>query len=104
MTGYSKDEIKVQVEEGNVLVIKAAEGKEEGQGKDKDVVWHVAERGAGGMTTGKAGFYREIELPEDVKVDQIRASVENGLLTVVVPKGTTPKPAKIRNINITSKL
>ncbi|KAL3527449.1 hypothetical protein ACH5RR_012105 [Cinchona calisaya] len=100
--GYSKDDIKVQVEEGNVLVI-SAEAKNEGQaGKEKDVVWHVAERGGG--VTGKGGFSREIELPEDVKVDHIKASVENGVLTVVVPKDTTPKPAKVRNINITSKL
>ncbi|CAI9110248.1 OLC1v1010241C1 [Oldenlandia corymbosa var. corymbosa] len=101
--GYGKDDVKVQVEEGNVLVIKAAEGKEEGPGKERDVVWHVAERGGGAMA-GKSGFYREIELPEDVKVDQIKASVENGVLTVIVPKDATPKPAKIRNINITSKL
>ncbi|XP_027077852.1 15.7 kDa heat shock protein, peroxisomal-like [Coffea eugenioides] len=102
--GFSKDEIKVQVEEGNVLVIKA-EAKEEGggQGKEKDVVWHVAERG-GGITGKAAGFSREIELPEDVKADQIRASVENGVLTVVVPKDTTPKSSKVRNVNVTSKL
>lgn len=95
------------MEEGNILVIKA-EGKKEvlegsGEGKEKDVVWHVAERGVG--ITGKAaGFSREIELPEDVKVDQIKASVENGVLTVMVPKDTAPKHSKVRNVNVTSKL
>ena len=63
-------------------------------------VWHVAERG----TPGKRNFSREIELPENVKVDQIKAQVENGVLTIVVPKDTTPKPSRVRNINITSKL
>ncbi|CAL5373814.1 unnamed protein product [Camellia sinensis] len=90
--GYSKEEIKVQVEDGNVLVIRAEGGgkereKEESQGKD--TVWHVAERGA-----GRGDFSREIELPENVKVDQIKAQVENGVLTVVVPKDSTPKPNK----------
>ncbi|GKV00208.1 hypothetical protein SLEP1_g12940 [Rubroshorea leprosula] len=95
--GYSKDEIKVQVEDGNVLHIKGEGVKEESHAKD--AVWHVAERG-----TGKGEFSREIELPENVKVDQIKAQVENGVLTIVVPKDTTPKPSKVRNVNITSKL
>ncbi|KAK6127455.1 hypothetical protein DH2020_038804 [Rehmannia glutinosa] len=98
--GYGKEDIKVQVEDGNILVIRAECGKEE-LGKEKDIVWHVAER----KTMGKSDFSREIELPEDVKVEQIKAQVENGVLTVVVPKDTThPKPSKVRNINVTSKL
>ncbi|KAE8681741.1 15.7 kDa heat shock protein, peroxisomal [Hibiscus syriacus] len=51
--------------------------------------------------TGRADFSREIELPENVKVDQIKAQVEHGVLTIVVPKDSTPKPSKVRNINIT---
>ncbi|KAL3845096.1 hypothetical protein ACJIZ3_002499 [Penstemon smallii] len=103
--GYSKEDIKVQVEDGNILVIKAELGGKDddhyySKGKDKDFVWHVAER----KTFGKGDFTREIELPEDVKVEQIKAQVENGVLTVVVPKDTTPKPSKVRNINVTSKL
>ncbi|XP_055801232.1 15.7 kDa heat shock protein, peroxisomal [Solanum dulcamara] len=101
--GYSKEDIKVQVEEGNVLVVKAegrGDKKDEFHGKEKDTVWHVAERGGGKGDD----FSREIELPEDVKVDQIKAQVENGVLTIVVPKDATPKTSKVRNINITSKL
>ncbi|KAL4652366.1 hypothetical protein ACB092_01G228000 [Castanea dentata] len=96
--GYSKDNIKVQVEDGNVLHIEGEGGKEE-QLNAKDTVWHVAERG-----TGKGEFSREIELPENVKVDQIKAQVENGVLTITVPKDTTQKSSKVRNINVTSKL
>lgn len=95
--GFGKEDIKVQIEEGNILHIKGEGAKEELN--SKDTVWHVAERG-----TGKRDFSREIELPENVKVDQIKAQVENGLLTIIVPKNTTPKPSKVRNINITSKL
>lgn len=101
MTGYSKEDIKVQVEDGNVLVVKAEGGgkKDEFLGKEKEIVWHVVERGG-----GRGDFFREIELPDDVKVDQIKAQVKNGVLTIVVPKDATPKPSKVRNINITSKL
>lgn len=83
--------------DGNILHIKGEGGKEETH--EKDTVWHVAERG-----TRKRGFSREIELPEDVKLDQIKAQVENGVLTIVAPKDTNPKQSKVRNINITSKL
>ncbi|XP_050228877.1 15.7 kDa heat shock protein, peroxisomal [Mercurialis annua] len=95
--GYRKEEIKVAVEEGNILQIKAEVDKEEEQGKE--TVLHVAERG-----TGRRNFCRQIELPENVKLDQIKAQMENGLLTIMVPKDSSPKPSKIRNINITSKI
>lgn len=97
--GFSKEDIKVQIEDGNILHIKGEVWREEPQAKEKDTVWHVAERG-----TGKGGFSREIELPENVKVDQIKAQVENGVLSIVVPKDATPKTPKVRNINITSRL
>lgn len=61
------------------------------------MVWHVAERGT-------FDFSREIQLPQNVKPDHIKAQVDNGVLTVVVPKDTTPKPSKVRNITVTSKL
>ncbi|CAH9089889.1 unnamed protein product [Cuscuta europaea] len=102
--GYTREEMKVQVEEGNILVVKAEGGKDRFQEKEKnkELVWHVAERGR-----GKGDFSREIELPEGVKTDQITAQVENGVLTVIVPKDTSSssRQSKIRNINIaTSKL
>ncbi|KAM7277746.1 hypothetical protein ACFE04_004880 [Oxalis oulophora] len=103
--GYNKDEIKVQVEDGNVLHIKAEVVKKEEPNNPKDTVWHVAERGSSSSSiAGNRDFSREIELPDNVKLDQIKAQVENGVLTIVVPKDSTPKPAKVRNVNITSKL
>ncbi|KAI3417480.1 SHSP domain-containing protein [Psidium guajava] len=95
--GFSKDDIKVQIEDGNILHIRGEGAKEESPGKD--TVWHLAERGA-----SRSGFSREIELPENGKADQIKAQVENGVLTVVVPKDASPKPSRVRNVNITSKL
>ncbi|RVX13852.1 15.7 kDa heat shock protein, peroxisomal [Vitis vinifera] len=53
---------------------------------------------------GRGEFSREFELPENVKVDQIKAQVENGVLTIVVPKDTSPKASKVKTINISSKL
>ncbi|KAI9118272.1 hypothetical protein K1719_010604 [Acacia pycnantha] len=94
--GFTKDDVKVQIEDGNILHIKGEGGKEEHQARDS--VWHVAER-----RTGKGDFSRAIELPENVKVDQIKAQVENGVLTVIVPKDA-PKSPKVRTVNVTSRL
>ncbi|KAG5247293.1 heat shock protein [Salix suchowensis] len=95
--GFNRDDMKVQVEDGNTLHVRGEGGEDEVQSKDS--FWHVAER-----WTGNRVFSREIELPDDVKLDQIEARVENGALTVTVPKNTSPKASKVRNIVITSKL
>ncbi|CAK8538041.1 unnamed protein product [Lathyrus sativus] len=92
--GFKKDEIKVQIEEGNVLHLRGESLKEENHGKE--IVWHIAERG-----NGKQDFSRMVELPEDVKLDEIKAHIENGVLTVIVPKDSSQK---VRNININSRL
>lgn len=92
--GLSRDEIKVQLEEGNVLQI-SSEGKKE-ESSLKEEIWHIAGR-------GKGDFSRRIVLPENVKADQIKAQVENGVLTIVVPKDGSTK-SRSRNIPISSKL
>lgn len=87
----------MEIEEGNVMHITGNSGEEESV--EKEVIWHLGER-----QTGKRSFSREIELPENVKLDQIKAQLENGLLTIVVPKDTTPRPSKVKKIKIISKL
>ena len=97
--GLGKDDVKVQVEEGNVLTVRGAPppaGKGEKDGED-GAVWHVAER-------GKPEFARAVALPENVRVDGIRAGVVNGVLTVVVPKEPAPARPKPRPVPVHSKL
>lgn len=94
--GLGKDDVKVQVEDGNVLSVRAA-AKEKSEEEKAETVWHVAER-------GKPEFAREVALPEHVKVEQIRAGVENGVLTVVVPKEPAPARPRTRPIAVSSKL
>ncbi|XP_066372123.1 16.0 kDa heat shock protein, peroxisomal-like [Miscanthus floridulus] len=100
--GLGKDDVKVQVEEGNVLTIRGAPpppaAKDKGKHEDEEgAVWHVAER-------GKPEFARAVALPENVRVDGIRAGVENGVLTVVVPKEAAPARPKPRPIAVSSRL
>ncbi|XVF68880.1 hypothetical protein PTKIN_Ptkin11bG0036800 [Pterospermum kingtungense] len=53
--------------------------------EDKNNTWHRVERSSG-------MFSRRFRLPESVKMDQVKASMENGVLTVTVPKVEAKKP------------
>ncbi|KAK7362805.1 hypothetical protein VNO77_04928 [Canavalia gladiata] len=80
--GLKKEEVKVEVEDDRVLQISGERnvGKE-----DKNDTWHRVERSGG-------KFLRRFRLPENAKVDQVKASMENGVLTVTVPKQEMKKP------------
>ena len=41
------------------------------------------------------GFYRRIQLPEVIDAEAVEAKIENGLLTVRVPKAEEARPKKI---------
>lgn len=49
------------------------------------------------------GFSRSIILPVDVKSDQIKAEIENGILTITLPKANKPKVRAIKVKDITEK-
>ncbi|XP_008809153.1 17.8 kDa class I heat shock protein-like [Phoenix dactylifera] len=89
LPGVKKEEVKVEVEEGRVLQISGERSKEKEEKNDK---WHRVERSSG-------KFLRRFRLPENAKVDQVKASMENGVLTVTVPKEAVKKP-EMKSIEI----
>ncbi|TXG74039.1 hypothetical protein EZV62_002618 [Acer yangbiense] len=82
LPGLKKEEVKVEVEEGKILQISGERSKEHEEKNDK---WHRVERSSG-------KFLRRFRLPENAKIDQVKASMENGVLTVTVPKEEVKKP------------
>jgi len=88
--GLKKEEVKVEVEDGNVLQISGERNKEQEEKNDK---WHRVERSSG-------KFLRRFRLPENAKTEQISASMENGVLTVTVPKEEVKKP-EVKPVQIT---
>ncbi|KAL6848225.1 hypothetical protein ACP4OV_022353 [Aristida adscensionis] len=82
LPGVKKEEVKVEVEDGNVLAISGERSREK---EDKNDKWHRVERSSG-------KFMRRFRLPENAKVDQVKAGLENGVLTVTVPKAEVKKP------------
>ncbi|XP_021894582.1 17.3 kDa class I heat shock protein [Carica papaya] len=82
LPGLKKEEVKVEVEDDRVLQIS---GERHVEKEDKNDTWHRVERSSG-------KFSRRFRLPENVKMDQVKASMENGVLTVTVPKAEVKKP------------
>eukprot|EP00258_Populus_trichocarpa_P005360 XP_002308192.3 class I heat shock protein [Populus trichocarpa] len=89
LPGLKKEEVKVEIEEGRVLQISGERSVEK---EDKNDKWHRVERGRG-------KFLRRFWLPENAKVDEVKASMENGVLTVTIPKAEEKKP-EVKSIEI----
>ncbi|VVA92612.1 unnamed protein product [Arabis nemorensis] len=60
--------------------------------EEKNDTWHRLERASG-------KFMRRFRLPENAKVEEVKATMENGVLTVTVPKTPEKKP-EVKAIDI----
>ncbi|XP_073141078.1 17.8 kDa class I heat shock protein-like [Henckelia pumila] len=89
LPGLKKEEVKVEVEEGGILQISGERSREREEKNDK---WHRVERSSG-------KFLRRFRLPEGAKVEEIKAAMDNGVLTVTVPKQEVKKP-EVKAIDI----
>ncbi|XP_062172323.1 17.3 kDa class I heat shock protein-like [Alnus glutinosa] len=90
LPGLRKEEVKVEVEDDRVLQISGERNVEK---EDKNDTWHRVERSSG-------KFLRRFRLPENAKMDQINAAMENGVLTVTVPKVEGAKKPDVKAIEI----
>lgn len=84
LPGFSREEIKVEFEEGRLSL--RAEHKEEKEEKKEN--YHLKERVSG-------TFVRTFTLPKDVDHEKIEAAMENGVLTVTLLKSEETKPKQI---------
>ncbi|GBG93379.1 hypothetical protein CBR_g67427 [Chara braunii] len=93
LPGLSREEVKVQLENKNVLVISGERHRETKKGEAGGVKYHRIER-----STGK--FMRRFTLPENAALDKIGAQCKDGVLTVTVPKIPPKEPEKPKVIDV----
>ena len=88
--GMTKDDFKVHVNRDGNLVIEMEKKKENEEKKDKKYIR---------KEFAYTRFHQTLILPENAEKDKIEAKVENGVLTVCIPKlqieGTEPEKREI---------
>ena len=84
LPGVKGDELDIQVTGKNLAI----SGERKIASEDDGARYHRREREAG-------TFSRMIGLPGDINRDKVDAKLENGVLTVVVPKADIAKPKQI---------
>src|SRR5262245_2607996 len=88
LPGVKKGDVKVEVTDGHLAL--SGERKEEKEEKKDNVYRTEREYGS---------FYRVVHLPEGVKLEDVKATFENGVLEVSVPLPVRPE-AKVRKVEI----
>lgn len=93
LPGFDEKDVSLDIHEG-MLTIKA-EHKEEREEKDEKKHYHLVERSRG-------SFLRRFVLPFEADADKTAASLEKGVLKVVVPRLATAEK-KPRQIPVAAK-
>ncbi|KAJ0075697.1 hypothetical protein Patl1_34505 [Pistacia atlantica] len=80
MPGLGKDDVKITIYDG-VLTIKGEQKEEEEEGSD-DEFWSAK----------SYGYYNtSLLLPDDAKVDDLKAELKDGVLNITIPRTEKPK-------------
>lgn len=77
-----KEQVTVEIKDGKVLYLRGENNRKRENAKSESTseVWYLKEI----EQLGK--FERKFELPEDVNVEKVKAKMEDGVLTVTLPK------------------
>jgi HSP20 family protein len=85
MPGFKKDDIEIDVQD-DVIVITGEAGWKYDR-KERDYI--CKERAC-------KTFYREVDLPEEIKVDEVSANLSDGVLEITLPKKTPKQKRKVK--------
>lgn len=88
--GLSKSDIQVQLEDENILVIKANGKRKREDGDEEGCRYLKLERSV------PQKMMRKFRLPQDADASSISAKCENGVLTVTVQKIPPSKPKTVQ--------
>ncbi|KAL1367535.1 hypothetical protein HN51_021606 [Arachis hypogaea] len=90
LPGFTKEDVNLELRQDRVICIRAERKEQEHEEEEKKMLtWHCRER------VGTSGvFSRELRLPENSKVDDIKASMRDGVLSITVAKDESKKKHK----------
>ncbi len=92
LPGLKEDEVDIEVTSDGIVTI-SGEKKEEKEEKEEEQGYFYKESYAG-------SFSRSFSLPSEVIADKAEADMENGVLTIAVPKA---RPEKTQKLKVTAK-
>jgi HSP20 family protein len=84
MPGFKKEDIEVEVKEDSVEITGTAGWKYD----KKEQAYICKERAC-------ESFYRMVELPEEIKVDDVTANISDGVLEITLPKKAPKQKRKV---------
>jgi len=87
--GYSKDQVNIDVD-GRWITISGQKNEETEKDENN---YHVQERRSG-------SFSRRFHLPDDAKLDEIQAKLDNGVLEIGIPTEQEAQSQKKKKIDI----
>ena len=84
MPGFKKEDIEIEVQDDAIAITGTAGWKYDEKGQ----LYVCKERAC-------KTFYRRIELPEEIKVDEVKAELKEGVLSITVPKKAPKQRRKV---------
>ncbi len=89
MPGITKENIEVKLSDDNTVEISGKSSSEKKETKGKYIR----------QERSRTDFYRRFMLEHEVDADKVEAKVENGILTLTLPKKTT-EAAKVKKVQV----
>ena len=84
MPGFKKEDVEIDVQDNMIAITGYAGWKYDQKGK----LWICKERAC-------ETFYREVELPEEIKIDDVTANLTDGVLEITLPKKAPKQKRKV---------
>ena len=95
--GLTRDDFKIDINEDNELTVSMEKKVEKNEESEKEGTNHTYLR----REVSYSSFRQRMILPDNVNVDNIDAKMENGVLTIDIPKKTEEEKRKnMRQIDI----
>ncbi len=84
MPGFKKEDIEIEVQDDAIAITGTAGWKYDEKGQ----LYICKERAC-------KTFYRRFELPEEIKVEEVKANLSDGVLDIALPKKTVKEKRKV---------